>query len=418
MNSKEKIQNALNHKNGPVPFDIGAFPTTGIHISTMEGLRDYYGLEKRLPKVLEPFQMLGMVEDDLREAMGIDTAPLWSSGTMFGFRNEDWKEWTAPWGQKVLVPGKFNTTTDEKCVYIYADGDLSYAPAGFMAKSGYFFDTTNRQKPFDDDDELSVDDNLEEFGVIQEEDIEHYKKMKIEMENSKYFVVGNLGGTAIGDIAFVPGPTLKDPKGIRNIEEWYVSTVARQDYVHEIFSRQTDTAIKNLEKIYSILGDTIHATYICGTDFGTQRGPFCSADTFKNLYAPYYKKVNDWIHANTGWKTFKHTCGSIEPIIDGLIEAGFDILNPVQWTAAGMDMKLLKSKYGKNIVFWGGGVDTQKTLPFGTPEDVRREVLTTCEVFAEDGGFVFNTVHNIQACVPVENIVAMTEAVKEFNKGR
>lgn len=100
MNSKDKIANALNHKSGPVPLDIGGTATSGIHISTMEALRDYYGLEKRLPKVLDPFQMLGMVEDDLREAIGIDTTPLTGLNNMFGFKNENWKEWIAPWGQK------------------------------------------------------------------------------------------------------------------------------------------------------------------------------------------------------------------------------------------------------------------------------------------------------------------------------
>jgi uroporphyrinogen-III decarboxylase len=100
-----------------------------------------------------------------------------------------------------------------------------------------------------------------------------------------------------------------------------------------------------------------------------------------------------------------------------MIDAGFDILNPVQWTAAGMDMKHLKAEYGKDLVFWGGGVDTQKTLPFGTPEEVRAEVLMTCENFSKDGGFVFNSIHNIQAKTPIKNMVAMIEAVKEFNGG-
>jgi Uroporphyrinogen-III decarboxylase len=125
--------------------------------------------------------------------------------------------------------------------------------------------------------------------------------------------------------------------------------------------------------------------------------------------------MNDWIHANTGWKTFKHSCGAIEPFISLLIESGFDILNPVQCSAAGMEPEKLKQKYGRDIVFWGGGIDTQQVLPFGKPVEVREQVLRRCEIFAKSGGFVFNAIHNIQANTPVCNIVAMLDAIKEFN---
>jgi len=414
MNNKEKVICALNYQEGPLAIDIGGFPTTGIHVSTLELLREYYGLEKRIPKVIEPFQMLGMVEDDLREVAGISTTPLWSRTNMFGFPNEDWDDWMTPWGQKVLVPGQFNTTQSDGNTYIYAGGDLNYPPAGVMPSNGFFFDCIIRQLPLDDE-KLNPDDNLEEFGYVSESDLEYYREKAEELKDSPYFVVGNLGGTAIGDIALVPGPMLKQPKGIRDVEEWYVSTVIRQDYLHRVFEKQTEIALANLKAIHSVLGDTIKVAYICGTDFGTQNAPFCSVDTFRELYKPYYKKINQWIHQNTNWKTLKHSCGAVEPFIAEFIEAGFDILNPIQWTAAGMDRKNLKRTYGRDIVFWGGGVDTQKTLPFGSPDEVRKEVLETCEIFAEGGGFVFSTIHNIQAKTPVENLAAMFSAVKEFN---
>ena len=124
------------------------------------------------------------------------------------------------------------------------------------------------------------------------------------------------------------------------------------------------------------------ACFVCGTDFGTQTSAFCSVATFRELWFPYYKRVNDWVHANTAWKCFKHSCGSVERFFESFIEAGFDIINPVQCSAAGMDPAELKRKYGSRLVFWGGGVDTQKTLPFGTPQEVREEVLRRCEIFA------------------------------------
>ncbi len=173
--------------------------------------------------------------------------------------------------------------------------------------------------------------------------------------------------------------------------------------------------LANLEKIWGAVGTNVDAVFVCGTDFGTQTSAFCSVATLRELYAPYYKAVNDWIHAHTPWKTFKHSCGSVERFYESFIEAGFDIINPVQCSAAGMDPEMLKRKYGSRLVFWGGGVDTQRVLPFGSAAEVREQVLQRCEIFAPGGGFVFNTIHNVLPEVPPENIVAMFEAVREFN---
>jgi uroporphyrinogen-III decarboxylase len=142
---------------------------------------------------------------------------------------------------------------------------------------------------------------------------------------------------------------------------------------------------------------------------------FCSVATFRDLYFPYYRRINEWIHRNTAWKCFKHSCGSVERFIPSFIEAGFDILNPVQCSAAGMGAGRLKSAYGDRLTFWGGGVDTQKTLPFGTPAEVRAQVLDRLSIFARGGGFIFNSIHNIQAGTPAGNLVAMFGAVREFN---
>jgi len=199
------------------------------------------------------------------------------------------------------------------------------------------------------------------------------------------------------------------------VAEWYMSTVSRPDYIKSIFEHQSEISIENLTRIYNVVGNKVNAIFICGTDFGTQDSTFCSPEQFDEMWLPYYKKVNDWIHEHTQWKTFKHSCGAVETFMNGFIRAGFDIINPVQINATGMDPVKLKQKYGRDLVFWGGGIDTQKMLSFGTPAEVREQVLRNCEIFNKDGGFVFNTVHNIQANVPVENVVAMLEAIKEFN---
>jgi uroporphyrinogen-III decarboxylase len=145
-----------------------------------------------------------------------------------------------------------------------------------------------------------------------------------------------------------------------------------------------------------------------------QTGPLISPKAYRSLYKPYQKILNDWVHQNTNWKTFIHCCGGILPLIPDMIEAGFDIFNPVQTSAAGMDPQALKDRFGQEITFWGGGIDTQTTLPFGTPEQVRNQVRERMEIFGKGGGFVFNTIHNVQAGVPVENLLALYEAIQEY----
>jgi hypothetical protein len=418
MTSKEKTLASIAHKQTDgVPVDIGGTGVTGVHVKAVEGLRKYYGLENKPVKVIEPYQMLGEVDDELAEILGTDISGILSRKNMFGIpQDEGWKEFLTFWGQVVLVPAKFNTTlAEDGSLLIYPEGDLSVPPCGKMPSAGYFFDAIPRQAPIDDN-KLNVEDNLEEFSLISTEDLNYWKEQFVKFRNSKKAVIAGFGGTAIGDIALVPGLNLKHPKGIRDVAEWYMSTVMRKDYLHQIFEKQTDIALKNMELLYRNGGDAVDVVFICGTDFGTQISTFCSGETFEELYAPYYRKMNDWIHRNTNWKTFKHSCGAIEPFISRFINCGFDILNPVQISATGMDPVNLKAKYGKNIVFWGGGIDTQKVLAFGTPKEVREQVLNNCKIFGEGGGFVFNTIHNIQANVPVENIVSMIDALKEFNR--
>ncbi len=396
-------------------MDFGSTAVTGVHASCVEQLREHYGLENRLVKICEPYQMLGEVEGDLAEVMGIDTVGVVPLNTLFGFPNENYKEFQTPWGQTVLVSEHFNTQVKPNGdVYIYPEGDMSVPPSGQMPSNGFFFDTIVRQ-PEIDEDNLDPEDNLEEFGLISEEDLEHYRVELDRLEGTDRAIVATLGGMAFGDIALVPAPFLKHPKGIRDIAEWYMSTAARQEYIHDVFSKQCDYALKNLEKLNEVLGERIDVVFLCGTDFGTQTSTFCSPQTFSELWAPYYRQVNDWIHRNTGWKTFKHSCGAVETFMEHFIDVGFDIINPVQCSAAGMEPRQLKEKYGERLVFWGGGIDTQKTMPFGTPEEVREQVLERCEIFSRDGGFVFDSIHNLQALSPVENMVAMIDAVKEFN---
>jgi len=419
MTGKERVLAALNHKEpAAVPVDFGATAVTGMHVNCVIALRERYGLEKRPVKVHEPYQMLGLVEDDLQRALGLDVEGVFAAETMFGFRNENWKPWPLDDGREVLVSKHFRTTKDANGdTLIYPKGDSNAPPSGRMPKDGFFFDTIVRQDTIDES-RLDPADNLEEFGPISEADLAYFDAETERAAATGRGVIATFGGTALGDIALVPAPFLKHPKGIRDIEEWYISTLTRRSYVHKIFEAQTEIALGNLEKIRARVGDRVQAAFICGTDFGTQISTFCSVDAFRSLYLPYYRRINDWIHDRTPWKTFKHSCGAVASLIPSFIEAGFDILNPVQCSATGMDPLRLKKEFGTDLVFWGGGVDTQKTLAFGTPAEVREEVLRRCEIFGKGGGFVFNAVHNLQANTPAANVAAMIEAVKEFNGRR
>ncbi len=413
--SRQNFIKTINHKQpDKVVVDFGSTGVTGIHVLIVEKLREYYGLEKRPVKVIEPYQMLGEIDHELIKEMDIDVIGLYSAKNMFGVPNDDWKVHKTLWGQEVLFPGDFNYSyTTNGDILMYPEGDTSVPPSGIMPKSGYFFDAIDRQKPVDDST-LKVEDNLEEFSLVTEEDLSYWMNQVESLSDESKAVVASLGGTALGDIALVPAINLKDPKGIRGVEEWYISTLIREDFIKEIYDRQTDIAIENLRKLHSVIGNKIDVVFTCGTDFGTQNSTFCAPETYDRVWKPYYRKVNDWIHQNTNWKTFKHSCGAVESLMSNFIESGFDIINPVQINASGMDPRKLKKAYGDKIVFWGGGVDTQGAFAFGSPAEVKEQVKTQCSILNENGGFVFNTVHNIQANVPFGNVVAMLDALKDL----
>jgi hypothetical protein len=413
LTSRERVQLALGHRTPDrIPVDFGSTFVSGIHVSVVAALRRHFGLDPGPVKVIDPGQMLGEVDEDLKRALGIDTESVFRSGTKFGFPARDWKPWRMYDGLEVLVPGGFNVTVDENGdTLMHPEGDLSAPASARMPNGGYFFDAIIRQQPFDED-KLNPANNLEEHGPISESELDHLEREVRRAAATGRAVVASFGGTSFGDIAHVPGVGLKYPKGIRDITEWYMSTRSRPDYIRAVFEGQCDIAIANLERIAARVGDMVDVINICGTDFGTQKSSFCSVATFRDLWLPQYRRVNDWVHKNTRWKTFKHSCGAVEKFIPSFLEAGFDILNPVQCSAAGMEPEGLKQKYGRDIVFWGGGVDTQQVLPFGTPEGVREQVRRRCKIFASGGGFVFNAIHNIQACTPVDNVLAMLDAVR------
>jgi len=414
------VLKVLNHEESDRPvIDLGGMHCSGAHVSVIYKLRQALGLdEPGTPvKVRDSYQMAGDVDLDLINALDLDIIMVPGYYSMFGHPLADWKPWTTFEGTPVLVPGLFNTEPDENGdILQYPQGDKSVPPSGRMPKGGFYMDAIIRQEPIDEDN-LNPEDNLEEFVPISDEDLKYVREnVENYYENTDLAITIGIPGAAFGDVALVPAVWMKETKGIRDIEEWYISTAIRRDYLAEVFAGQADICIENIKTIYQAVGDKVQMVNMDGADFATQESLFCSPDAYAELYLPHAKKVNDFIHEHTGWKTIKHCCGACEPMIGKFIEAGYDILNPVQCSAAGMEPEMLVEKYGDDIVFWGGGVDTQKTLPFGTPEEVYKEVQDRIRIFTGKNGFIFNAIHVIQCNTPIKNVQAMFKAVDDLRQ--
>ena len=416
MTSRERMELTLAHEEPDrVPVDLGSSLVTGIQASAYAGLKKALGIAHGEIRVYEPFQMLAEVEEPVRRALGVDVYGIMLPITIFGYKNENWKPFRLFDGTEVRVSEHF--VWDELPggdLVQYPQGDRSFPPSGRMPRDGFYFDAIVRQEPIDDgrlDPGEWVDQT---YGLFSDEEMRYLEEQsRWYFENTEYALFGNFGGGSFGDIAIVVGPHIPFPKGIRDPEEFYISHITRREYIREIFERTLEIQMKNIEMYRQAVGERIQVIEINGNDFGSQNGPFISPQMYRDLYKPYHKEMNDWVHANTGWKTFFHSCGSNVAFLDDFREAGVDILNPVQISAAGMDPQYLKNKYGRDFVFWGGAVDAQHTLPFGTVEEVLREVKENIGTFKSGGGYVFNNVHNIQAGVPVQNILALFQALQE-----
>ncbi len=417
LTSRERVMRTLNHQQPDrVPLDLGSTNVTGIAASSLYRLRHGLGLPERPIRVHEPYQMLGLVEDDVLDTLGVDIIGLGNDSTFFGFPQRDWKPFTLFDGTPVVVPGGFNTEiAADGALYQYPEGDKSVPPSGRMPADGFYHDAIERQDPYSEETLDPEEWVRDMYQVFTDEELRLLERRAHDLYNgTTRAIIGNFGQGSFGDIAFVPGTAIKHPKGIRAVAEWYMATALYPDYVKGIFDLQLEIVLKNLELYWQAIGDRIVAIFVSGTDFGSQRGAFISPQSYRDLFKPYHKAINDWVHAHTPWKTFYHSCGSMVALYDDFVDAGVDIVNPVQISAAGMDPRTLKQRWGRNLVFWGGGVDTQHVLPFGTPQEIEAHVAENIRILGQDGGLVFNTIHNVQASIPTENLLALFQAVSRY----
>ena len=403
MTSRERVLAALNHREPDrVPIDLGGSFVTGIAAQSLERLRRRLGLEDRPVKVYDVMQMLGEVELDLAERFQVDVLPVEPPSLTLGVRRGDWKPWRLFDGTNVLVPGQFNVTVSPEGDWLLRNPSRPDGPpVARMPKDGFYFDSIDYggwNPDFRPPDLARLRANLKGW-LLSDETLRYMQDhaRALRRSSDKALLLGSWGATGMHYVG-------------RLVEFWCL-LAEDPAYVRDLFMLSTEAAIKNLEMMWQAIGRDVDIIAITGLDYGTQRREWFSPEVFREVYVPPLQEQFTWIHKYTPWKIFEHSCGSIPNLIGDLVDAGLDALNPVQTSAAGMDPAWLKKTFGDRLTFWGGGVETQSTLAFGTPAEVRAEVAERLRIFAPGGGFVFNPVHNIQANTPPENIIAAYETV-------
>jgi hypothetical protein len=401
MTSRERVLAALSFREPDrVPLDLGSNLQSGIMAHALDRLRRHLRLQQRRVRVHEMFQMLGEVEHDVVDRLGADILPVEPLVQFFGLRREHWKPWQLWDGTRVLVPGQFDVELDSDGGWLLHTGGVRANPVeGRMPCGGFYFDMPALTASVPGWQPPSLSDVRREhvLGTAELEFLQA-RAEHLRATTDKALMLGAWDATGLSWVGSIP--------------DFLMLMATDKRYVRDLFAVRTEVALENLEKLSRHLGDRIDIIGMDGTDYGGQNNEMISPELFEELCIPFFRVQNAWVHGATAWKTWYHSCGSIVRLLPLLIEAGVDIINPVQTSAAHMDPVTLKKRFGGRICFWGGGVDTQRTLPFCGPEEVAAEVRERVRIFAPGGGFVFNPIHNIQQGTPPANIVAAYDAAR------
>ena len=398
MNSRERVIAAINHQEPDrVPVDIGGQAATGINVTAYMRLKRLIGLGVEDVQVYDIFGMMARIEPDVIERFGGDTMMVPALSPRFDIPIKEWKHWRLPDGTPVQVPLGFDTVEEsDGSLLLMVNGDA----VGKMPADGHYFSELA----------VSVMGGIESLEDPPDPDTVTFPLLTDEDLRFRQEVARNLYEATDKALVFDLADNLRWNTSIAN---WLYAVAADPDRVYELHEKKGLNFIERFKQLKQALGPYVDV-FVIYQDLGTQRGEMISPDMFKRLMAPHYRRMYDWVHQNTGWKTLFHSCGSVYYLIPHMIEMGVDILNPVQCRAVRMGPQRLKEEFGDRLVFWGGGADTQTVLPFGTPEEVRQQVRERVLTFGPGGGFVFGTTQDIQAEVPPENVLAMYEAVRDY----
>jgi len=377
MNSRERVRRALAHQQPDrVPLDLGGTGLTTIHLAAYQNLRQHLGLPTLQVEPMAIAPQLAVVDEDLAERLATDVRPV-APGSPSGFEVRFREE------------GAYEAFTDEWGI-------------GWRRplQDGFYFDMVVH--PLSGAQSLA---DLRAYALPNPLDDGRFATLRAQaqaaVDRGKAVV---LGGPADG-IAEVYS-------FLRGYEQYYIDLATNHSFVEYMLDRLVEFECAYWERALREVGDLVDVV-IEGDDLAGQQGLLLSPRTYRRLIKPRHRRLCEFIKAQAPVKVFFHSCGAVRPLIGDLIDAGIDILNPVQIAAAGMDPQQLKQEFGRDLVFWGGGVDTQQVLGVGTPAEVRAHVRRNIAALAPGGGFVFAAVHNIQADVPAENIMAMWETWRE-----
>jgi uroporphyrinogen decarboxylase len=380
LHSRQRLNLALNHQEADrIPFDFGATVLTSIHVSAYRRLREYLRLPvENAPKVVDIYQQIVAVDQDMRELFGVDVRNV-SPRSSATFR--------------IDIKDKGNYT------YFYDEWGIGWR----MPKDGgWYYDMF--EHPLQDAQTIADIENYpwpDPLDAARFEGLRQRAQYAAEVEKQGVFLEGLTAG--IMEMAAWTRGFLNYFSDFANNEK--LLTCLLEKFL-EMKMAYWDKALAEAGEFADVVGEA--------DDMAGQDRMLVSPKIYRKIVKPLHKQLFDFIHSRTKAKIFFHSCGAIRPIIPDLIEIGVDTLNPIQVSAAGMNSAELKRDFGKDLVFWGGGVDTQRILGSATPHEVREDVRRRIEDFATGGGFVFATVHNIQGNVPAENIVAMYETLQEY----
>jgi uroporphyrinogen-III decarboxylase len=400
MTSRQRILAALNHRPvDRVPIDLGGTRQSGISAFAYARLRKLLMPDSAGPfRIFDLYQMLAEIEHEIAKRFGADCVLLNRRAVAFSVPNDSYKPFTLRDGTETLIPAGFNPEKDGEDLVLRAGDEI----IARMPANGFYFDRYGLYPGATHPDLKGW-----EPPRLSKADLEHFETAsKALADSTDKAVVAAMG----------PPYELFNGIGQGGFEDWMITFATEDDYVSELYRKLVDAWIDNLIAFRKAVGDRVQVIQIAD-DFGTQNAPYLSVDMFREKVMPAYKRGLDWIHQNTDWKVLLHSDGAIVPLIDSIIEMGVDALNPIQTNAAGMKPAGLKEQFGGRIVFWGAGCDPHGVIAHGTPQQVRQEVHENLRVFDPlKGGFVFASIHNVQADVPAENIAAMYDAAMSFSQ--
>ncbi|MFB6290374.1 MAG: uroporphyrinogen decarboxylase family protein, partial [Candidatus Bipolaricaulia bacterium] len=356
MNHRERVLQAINHKEPDrVPIDIGGMRSTGMHAITYKKLRTHLDLDSNKVKLYDVWQQLAKIDDDILEKFNADVKPLDRLAPAFGIKIDKWKEGELSNGSSALVPKGFNPVEEEG---IYRIKDENGHTLARRQEDSLYYDTAGVHHPLA---------NCENAGEVKSE----YTRQEISEEEKEYLRRKSEELRETTDRAIIVefgGSIYEQGQLLRGYKQWYKDLAGNKKLVKTLLDLLVEDHLENLNTFIEVLGDNIDIIAFGGDDLGMQDAPQISPQTYRDLFKPRHKAMWSHVKKKTDWKVFLHSCGSIYQLIPDLIDAGLEIINPVHINAVGMEPEKLKKEFGKKLVFWGGGCDTQNVLPNGTPE--------------------------------------------------